>query len=199
MIIEQLLGSTTRYKLLSLFIYHRDKRYFVRELVRSLESHIHAVRRELAHLESLGIIHEVEGSGNMFDSANDIAKKKYYTLNPACVLLSELEALFAKDALMNQQDFIDKISNLGKVDYLLLSGIFVNDATAEIDILMVGSVTKERLEKACREYEVMSHHQLRYAVMTKEEFQYRRDVVDKFLYSIFEHKHVIAKDTIATG
>lgn len=196
MIVEQLFGSSTRWRLLWLFLQHPEERYFVRQLARETESHMHAVRREISHLCELGIIHEVEGSLDIFESEGQQAKKKYYCLNPGFVMLDELKALFLKDGLMGQKDFIDKIEKLGKVDYLLLSGTFTGAEDADIDMLLVGSIPKDKLEKMCADYERRFDKQLRYSVMNEKEFLYRKDVVDRFLYQIFDHKHVIVKDAI---
>ena len=195
MIIEQLFGSTTRWKLMWTFLQNPEQHFFVRELVRSTESHIHAIRRELAHLEKLGIIKIADGSSDIFESAAQQSKKKFYVLNPSFQMLDELKALFVKDGIMGQQNFIDKLEKMGKVDYLLLSGNFTGDESADIDMLLVGSVPKEKLDKTCREYQKLFDREMRYSIMTHTEFQYRKDVVDRFLYSIFEHKHVIIKDS----
>ncbi len=196
MIIEQLFGSTTRWRLLWLFLKHPEQHYYVRELVRATESHIHAIRRELAHLEKIGIIHVVSGSSDIFESEAQQAKKKFFALNPSFGMLDELKALFVKDGMMGQQNFIDKLGKMGKIEYLLLSGNFTGDDTADIDMLLVGSVPKEKMEKTCKEYQKLFDAEMRYSIMTEKEFQYRKDVVDRFLYGIFEHKHVIVKDEL---
>ncbi|MAG11261.1 MAG: hypothetical protein CMI52_00430 [Parcubacteria group bacterium] len=196
MIIEQLFGSTTRWKLMWLFLQHPEQHYFVRELVRTTDSHIHAVRRELAHLEKLGFLKIAEGSSDIFESEAQQAKKKYYVLNPEFMMLDELKALFVKDGVLGQQNFVDKLENLGKVDYLLLSGNFTGDDTADIDMLLVGSIPKDKLDKTCQEYQKIFDREMRYSLMTHKEFQYRKDVVDRFLYGIFEHKHVVVTDKL---
>ena len=54
--LESLFGSRTRVKLLRLFMSHPDQRWFVRELTRVVQEQINSVRRELDHLEHLGLI-----------------------------------------------------------------------------------------------------------------------------------------------
>lgn len=196
MIIEQLFGSQTRWRLLSLFLKQPAEAFYVRELVRLTDSHMHALRRELAKLVDLGIISEVDGSQDMFESEAVKAKRKYYKLNATCPIIDELNALFSKDGILSKQAFIDKLETLGKVEYLLLSGTFTGADEADIDVLMVGQVPKDKLEKACAEYEKKFDKQLRYALMNEKEYAYRKDVVDRFLYQIYDHKHVIIKDAI---
>src|SRR5438132_1273882 len=54
--VEQLFGSKVRARLLRLFFENPKEKFFVRELERRIGSHIHAIRRELQNLETLGII-----------------------------------------------------------------------------------------------------------------------------------------------
>lgn len=196
MIIEQLFGSNTRWRLLWIFMNNPEKHYFVRELARETDSHIHAVRRELENLAELKIIQIVDGSNDVFENAENQAKKKFYALNTLFPMFDELKALFAKDGMMGQQSFIDKLSNLGKVEYLLLSGVFTGDKDSDVDILIVGNIQREKVFDTCKEYEKMFDKELKYSVMTKDEYKYRMDVVDKFLYGIYDKKHVIVKDKI---
>jgi len=65
--LEQLFGSKTRVMLLRLFLNNPEKFYFVRELTRSLETHLNSIRRELSNLESIGIID--------FHSKTDLSKE----------------------------------------------------------------------------------------------------------------------------
>ncbi|MEK7095700.1 MAG: transcriptional regulator, partial [Patescibacteria group bacterium] len=53
---EQLFGSKTRVKLLSLFYSNPNRSFYVREITRKIDEQINSVRRELANLLSIGII-----------------------------------------------------------------------------------------------------------------------------------------------
>ncbi|MEK7562001.1 MAG: hypothetical protein AAB541_04030 [Patescibacteria group bacterium] len=53
---EQLFGSKTRVKLLSLFYSNPNRSFYVREITRKIDEQINSVRRELANLLSIGIV-----------------------------------------------------------------------------------------------------------------------------------------------
>lgn len=199
MVLEQLFGSETRYKLLQIFVKNPEKTFFVRELVRQTNGHIHAVRRELANLEHLGIIRSIDmpnGANPWGDSAPSDKKKKFYTFAPGCFIFEELKSLFAKDAQESKAECIKELGALTCVDYLLVSGVFTNEDHASIDVLIVGSPHKEAVGKIMHECENAFARELRYTIMSSKEFLYRRDVVDRFIYDIIDKKHTILVDKL---
>ena len=68
--IEKIITSKTRVKLLELFLTHIDDRYYLRELERLLDESLSPLRRQLLKLQTMGIL-KVEYEANL----------KYYRLN----------------------------------------------------------------------------------------------------------------------
>ena len=54
--IEKLVNSKTRIKILKLFLSHIDDRYYLRELERMLEESLSPLRRQLVKLTRMGIL-----------------------------------------------------------------------------------------------------------------------------------------------
>ena len=75
---------------------------------------------------------------------------------------------------------------------------FTKDEQASVDILVVGSPSKDAMAKAMRFCEDAFGYELRYAVMTTKEFTYRRDIVDRFIYDIIDKKHTVLIDKLDT-
>lgn len=200
MVLEHLFGSSTRVKVLSLFLKYPHKSFFVRELVRGINGHMHAVRRELEHLEKAGIIQGIETNeiiGNPWGDSNPSDKKKrYYVLSPACVFYEELKSLFSKDAVVGQRQCLEQLKTIPHVEYLVVTGIFTGDIEAKIDLLIVGGVSKDKLAKIMAEFEDIFNKEVRYTCMSTKEFLYRRSVVDRFIYDIIDRKHIVLVDAI---
>lgn len=199
--LEYIFGSKTRHKLLRLFFKYPDQNFFVRELSRRINGQINAIRREIDNLTKMQIIVAVEnknvpaetkGKKNLAE-----ARRKYYCLNKQGRLYSELQALLTKDGLINEDKFLGMLKNLGEVDYLILSGRFVGLPEAQTDILVVGNFVRKELQKLIDYFERETGDEVRYTVMTKKEFAYRRDVADKFLTDIMENKHIVALDNLS--
>ncbi len=183
--IEKLFGSRTRVKLLRLFLTHPDNEYFVREIARRIEEQINSVRRELANLEEMGML-----------VSRLREKKKFYQVDPDFVLLNELRALMFKSRLTTEKDFIHSIRGLGAIEFLGLMGYFVNDHDSQVDLFIVGNVSKTRLKKLLEKFHVSFGTQLRYTVMPTEEYHYRKDVTDKFLYEILNANKIVVIDKL---
>lgn len=186
--LEQLFGSKTRYKFLRLFFREPDKQFFVRELTRELDTQINAVRREINLLVKAGIIQEVE---EPHEEESKGPQKKYYILNKASVLYPELRALLLKDTMLGEQEFLQSIQKkAGHILLMMVSGMFTGDSDAPSDMLLVGDIKQRSIAKLIANYEKESGHALRYTFMTEEEFHDRRHVMDRFLFALFESKHV---------
>jgi len=202
--LEQLFGSKTRVRLLRLFLLNPKEAYFVRELTRRIDAQINAVRNELEHLLEIGIIVEVKGpDGELVDPAPrgrrarpQGQQKKFYMTNTESLLFPELKALFLKARLLLEKDFVQRVAQAGSVNYLALTGFFVGDDANQTDMVVIGRVNKDRLANLIAAFEREIGRELNYTVLTPQEYRYRREVTDRFLYSILESKKIVVIDTL---
>lgn len=193
--IEQLFGSKTRVKLLHIFFHSPDRPFYVRELARLTESQLNAIRRELSNLEKVGIIMPVILADGEVQDGTGTGRSKYYKLNAASLLHNELKSLLFKAQILYERELIEMLKDkAGKLKVLLFTGCFTDAKNAETDILLVGEIRPVVVSKLVLEFEKKLGKTLRYTVMTEKEFKDRREIGDKFLYSIFEEKHVIVVD-----
>jgi len=193
--LEHLFGSKTRYRLLRTLFQRPEKPFFVRELTRELDTQINAVRRELQLLLEMGLLKELDEPGS--GGKRSAGAKKYYALDPTSLIYEEMRALLVKGQLIGEQAFIEALKQKsGEVSLLLLTGRFTGDDRANSDILLVGAVKERTLAKLISDYERESGSVIRYTVMTEQEFRDRRQMMDKFLYSLFEARHMKVVDAL---
>lgn len=183
--LERLFGSRTRVKLLRMLFSQPEKPYYIRELVRNIGEQINSVRRELNNLESLGIV-----------KSQSRDKKKYYLLDAQFILFPELQALIVKSRLTLDKEFIQGLKNVGKIEYFALTGFFVNDPQAQVDVFMVGTLNSKKLETLIDQLSKSFGTQIRFTAMTHDEYRYRKDVTDKFLYQLIDGKKIIVIDQL---
>lgn len=197
--LEHLFGSKTRVKLLRIFLNHPENAYYVRELTRLTKLQINAVRRELKNLEDLNLVNSYKESDKQTDKKAKTAspqEKLFYQVNISHVLFPELKALMLKAQLLLEYDLAKKISRMGTVKYLALTGIFVGFIGAPTDLFVVGSIKKERLSRLIRRFEKELNYEINFTLMPLAEYRYRRDITDRFLYSILENKKIVVVDNI---
>lgn len=194
--LEHLFGSRTRVKLLSLFLRNPEEPIFVREITRRVGTQINAVRRELSNLLKLGLIIEtvekVEPEENGGRKAGQPGlKKKFYKVNPDFRLIKELSDLLLRAQVLYEGRLDQEIPKLGDVRYLAFCGVFVGTKSA-VDIFIVGTINEHALKRLIHDAEKSLGYEMNFTVMSLEDFRYRKDMTDKFLYAILEGpKHVV--------
>lgn len=194
--LEHLFGSKTRLKLLRLFFREADKPFFVRELTRIIDVQINAVRRELELLVAAGLVEETDvDSKTSRDPSSGL--RKYYRLNRASLLYPEIQSLLMKAKILEDQSFFQDIQKKGgEIALFVLTGSFTGDKRAQTDILMVGNVKERTVMNMIDDYEKTHGTALRFTFMTEQEFHDRRQIMDKFLFSIFECEHIKVINTL---
>jgi len=193
--LEHLFGSKTRVRLLRLFLHHPEESFFVRELARKTHFQMNAVRRELDNLVKFGALMESAPAGGDRPKG-PLGQRRYYKLNTEFVLYPELRALLLKSQVLLEQNFVKRIQDMGSVKYLALTGRFVDEPALSTDLLVIGKVNRERLERLIHDFERELGASVRFTVLTGPEFQYRKQVGDKFIYSILESKKVVVVDEL---
>lgn len=166
-------GSGARVKLFQQFLLNPKEEFFIRELTRILDEQINSLRRELENLERIGMLKSSERN-----------RKKYYRINPHFSILHELTSIIRKTDESNQL-LLRRLSKLGDVDILILTGTFL-DKKADVDLFLVGNVKKTDLEGFVQE--AFPDKKVKYSLMTREDFLYRVTLKDKFVVNVFRDK-----------
>jgi hypothetical protein len=215
--LTKLFGSQARLSILKLFFLNPKEKFYVRQLARRLNLQVNAAKRELENLEKLGLLKsrletmnlkagpEEGGNGTEEKPASEKTFKllskgapsqirKYFQINPGFVLLDELKNLIIRGQVLYEKDFSEKIKKAGLVKLLIFTGIFANNLGAPVDILVVGKVNKGKLKLLVGEMERELERELNFTVMDFNEFKYRRDITDVFLYNILEGKKIVIID-----
>ncbi len=199
--IEQLFGSKTRARLLTLFLENADRAFYVRELTRRIDAQLNSVRRELKNLVDVGIVLEVEGKILAAEVSEDEPeskgeKKKFYRANAAFPLFDDLRGVMRKAAVLMNQEIVRVLKEKGEISLVLLTGRFVDASDVPTDLFIVGTIDPDDLAKAVREFEHDIAREVNYTAMPRDEFLYRQDVGDRFLANIMNAKHVVLWSTL---
>jgi hypothetical protein len=206
--IEQLFGSRTRARLLGLFLENSERAFFVRELARRIDAQLNSVRRELKNLVDVGIVLEVDGEiaesakpqvgvevGDSEDGSK-VDNKRFYQANQNFPIFEDLRGVMKKVAVLMNHTLTQELAKHGRLDLLVLTGSFTDAHSVLTDILVVGELKEEGIQRSISEFEKEIGREVNYTYMPREEFEYRRDVGDRFLASILQGKRVVLSDSI---
>jgi predicted transcriptional regulator len=185
--LNRVIGSEARVKILNAFLIEPDKQYYLRQLARDLGLQVNSVRRELNNLEELGLIEVVdkEATGK---------EKKYYAVNSNFLLFNELRALFLKAQLSGISKFIADVQKICTPQLFILSGFFVNSPESITDLLIVGDLKRDSFLKRLRSFEQELGREINYTLMTEAEYFYRLELGDIFLNEILISKKTVVCD-----
>jgi DNA-binding transcriptional ArsR family regulator len=197
--VEQLFGSKTRVRLLRLLLDNPEQSYFVREITRKIDVQLNSVRRELQNLIDIGIIKEVDNKIDLSTVAKEkrgsAKKKKYYSANTTFPFFEELRSIMKKSAIFMHDIFLKALLESGDINFVMLTGAFV-DSKVPSDILIVGKIEPESLKLAVQAFEHEIGREINYTSMPLDEYQYRREIHDRFLMNLLEAEKVVLHDSL---
>jgi predicted transcriptional regulator len=182
--LEKIFGSRTRVKVMTLFTTGVKRPYFVREIARTVNERLNAVRRELEILEKIGMLKTYQDR-----------RRKYYVVEESFMLFSELASIMQKAGPGVEDVLFKHIENVGDIHYVCVSGYFTGSPAAPTDLLIIGSVDEKKLELFAQRIESQINKEITYTPMTMNEYQYRLNFSDMFLRQLFSasYKEIINK------
>jgi len=156
--IEALISSKTRIKLLLKFFLNSNTTAYLRSLESEFGESTNAIRVELNRLEKAGLLTS-RFSGN----------KKLFQANPQHPLFEEIHNILRKhiglDHVLEQI-----IKRLGKLEKVFLIGDFSKGTDSQIiDLVLVGDIDKNYLLRLVDKAENLIHRKIRYILLEKNE------------------------------
>ncbi len=209
--LNALFGSEAKVKILSLFLLHTETKYSTQQIVNDLKLTPGVVQRELTGILEFGLISEFSIQNLVEDETlkpkkdtKKISKKikvenkkeiKYFQANKGFILYPELKALFIKAQILSSQKFITSLQKEFNPKLLILTGFFTNYSEAQTDLLIVGEVKRPAFLKLISELENNLGHEINFTILDEEEFKYRHEIMDIFLYNILDGKTITLIDS----
>ena len=175
--LEKLIASSARVKILKLLLLNEGKRYYQREIAELAGLPVRAVQRETGGLTEIDLLHRTR-DGN----------RVYFQVNPACSIFPELKHILLKtiaiDSLLS-----DTLNGDGRIQIAFIYGSYAANeetVTSDIDLFVVGSISGRQLSAALRPVQTEIQREVNYHLVTPEEFQQRIDDEDGFLRNVLE-------------
>jgi DNA-binding transcriptional ArsR family regulator len=156
--IETLISSKTRIKLLLKFFLNSSTRAYLRGLATEFGESSNAIRVELNRLEDAGML-----------TSSSQGNKKYFTANTNHPLFNEVHNILMKYIGFDQ--IIEKvIRRLGEVDQVYVTGDLSRGLNSEIiDLLFIGNIDKSYLIELIEKAEELISKKIRYITYSREE------------------------------
>ncbi len=180
--LDHIIPSKARRKILELFYHHPNENYYVRKVVREVGEEVNAVKRELDILtEEKLLLREKR------------LNKVYYTLNKNYIFYEEFLRIFAKTNYLSTLIY-QNLSRIGKIKYIALSTKYPKNIEIkedEIYLLFVGVIVVAEVEGLIAEAEKQYGRPINYTVMTEEELKYRKKNNDPFIWRFLKQPKIM--------
>lgn len=180
--LEYIITSKTRRKILSLFFTNIGENFHLRRVGREVAEEINAVKREL----------DILTSGKVLQREKRL-NKVIYSLNEHYLFYDEFLRIFAKEGEFVQK-LTKNLTRLGKIKFLVLSTKLVKkqkQTTGEVYMLIVGIVVIPEMVAIIAEEEKKLGDEINYTVMTEEEFIFRKKNNDPFIWAFLRQPKIM--------
>ena len=185
--LEKIFGGAPRVKLMRLFLFNETTAFLPKEIFTRTKIEAGRARKELNFLLKVGLIKEATRSnGNVVWSIND--KFPY---------LVEFQRLLLQTSLITPQSIIKKLSKIGKLKLVVLSGLFKEQAESRLDILIVAdNAKKTSTDSIMSNIEAEVGKEIRFAVLNSADLKYRLGVGDRLVRDVLDYPHEVVLDKL---
>lgn len=158
--LDSLITSKTRIKLLLKFFINPETRSYLRGLATEFGESTNAVRVELNRLEKAGIL-----------KSRSNGRTKLYGANKRHPLFSDISSLVKKftgiDRLVD-----DVLSGLGNLEFAFVTGDYAQGRDSGIiDVVIVGDIDRSYLERLVAKAEKLINRKIRSLVLNNAEYE----------------------------
>jgi hypothetical protein len=180
--LQHIIPSKARRKILEFFFHHPGENYYLRRVVREIDEEVNAVKRELDILtEEKLLLREKR------------LNKVYYTLNKSYQFYDEFLRIFTKTNYLASSVY-KNLSKIGKIKFIAVSTKYSKNIIIkedEIYLLLVGVIVVVEVESLIKEAEKLFGRSINYTVMTEDEFVFRKKNNDPFIWRFLKQPKVM--------
>lgn len=180
--LQNIIPSKARRKILELFFHNPFEAYYLRRIVRETNEEVNAVKRELDILSNAKLVYKERRLNKIF-----------YTLNKNYRYYDEFMRIFTKTSLLANLIY-QNISKLGKNKFIVLSMKFpkkVQIGEDEVYLLFVGTIVVPEVTAIVGEAEKTFGREINYTVMTEDEFSFRKKNNDPFIWRFLKQPKIM--------
>jgi hypothetical protein len=183
--LKLLFGSSLRAGLVAWFIKQPEAQNTLEQLARELHQPAKKLIPELAGLVDMGLIEKYQADGQTI-----------WRLNTDFPLLPEFKSLIYKAVIVLEQRLAQQLAAIKGVQLLILTGVF-NGSDVPTDIFLVGTIDKRAVEQVLNKLGSDFQDSLRYTILTKAEFTYRKEMTDKFVYQVLNIRPTVVVNKLS--
>lgn len=192
-ILGKLLGGIARVKIMRLFLLNPEQGFEAGDVALRSRLTTTATRRVITQLSAMDLIEKKTMTKEIIHARSGKTIKKRlagWFLNTSFPYINELRQLLVEGQFFKYSDIAKRFKPAGRIQLLVVSGIFIQDSESRLDLLIVGdNLKKNIIQKTVSVLESELGKELAYAVFETADFKYRVSMYDKLLRDVFDFPH----------
>lgn len=204
-ILGNLFGTFEKVKIMRLFLLNPDTTFDAQSIAAKSQVSVACAKREIELIKKTDLIKKktlvrIIAKKKGKKKTEKKVKSQGYTLNPTFPYLEPLRGFLIDISPVQGLEVFKRISKIGKLKLLILSGIFIRDWDSRIDMLVVGdNLKKGVLDRTIKALESEIGKEIRYSAFETPDFQYRLGMYDKLVRDVFDYPHEVIVDKLGVG
>lgn len=182
--LKKLLGSRIRINILKLLIFNPKKEYYIREIERLIKGPFDPVRRELIHLESIGLL-----------KSRISGRQKYYCVNMKHILFPEFKSMILKTVGIGDT-IKNSVKDRNDIIMAFIYGSYAKNAEnaeSDIDLFVVGEISSKDLQEIVSDIESQTKREINPTVYPVKELKEKHRAQNHFILSVFKEPKIFLK------
>ena len=183
--LARVFGTPARLKLLRLFYFNPHLAFSFSDISERTKLTPELVRKELGVLLTSKLLRRSGGTGEL-----------HYSVNRHFKHYEALETFLRTTTDVTPERMLEQFRRTGTLKLVILSGYFTGTQQSTVDCLLVGDIDEKRATKAIHSIEAELGRELRYSVLSAEDFRYRQGVYDRLVRDVLDYPHRVLIDKI---
>lgn len=192
-ILAKLFGSVAHVKIMRLFLLNPTEGFETTSIAERSRLTSTVTRKTVSALSGISLIKKRFFIKETVDGRTGKTKKKRVSgwfLNQDFPYIKELKSILVEGDFFKQEDLVKRFRPAGRIQLLIVSGLFMRQSDSRLDILIVGdNISKKYIQKTVSVLESELGKELVYAIFDTNDFKYRVSMYDKLLRDTFEYPH----------
>ncbi|MFA5934429.1 MAG: hypothetical protein WC827_00885 [Candidatus Paceibacterota bacterium] len=203
-VLSILFGGEARVRMMRLFLFNPEVIFDIDMVCDKSKVDIKTVKKEFSILEKAELIKGKDFSKNVQKKVRgkmeEVKVKAHgYYLNQDFPYMVSLRQLLISTKTFEGSEILKRLSKVGKLKLVLVSGVFTQDNDSRVDMLVVGNnLNKTTLSKVVKTIEAELGKELVYAFFETPDFEYRMGMYDKLIRDIMDYPHQLLLNKIAS-
>lgn len=191
-ILGKLLGGIHRVKIMRLFLLNPESGFENADVADRCRLSSSVARKGVSQFSAMDLIKKKSFVKEIERANGKIVKKRVegWFLNPDFLYINELRQLLVEGEFFKQRELAKRFKPAGRLQLLVISGIFLQNNESRLDLLIVGdNLKKNVIQRTVSVLESELGKELSYAIFESGDFKYRMSMYDKLLRDVFDYPH----------